>query len=70
MNVGVDKLQRARGASGAAWERLCAHLASQAWLTDQIWRSFDVQSHASDQVSLNQRFHINKVVMSEPAMPQ
>jgi hypothetical protein len=70
MNVGVDKLHGARSTPGAAWEWVCAHLPSQAWLTNQIWRSFDVQSHASDQVSLNQYFHINKVVVSEPVMPQ
>jgi hypothetical protein len=70
MNIGVDKLQRARSMPGAAWEWVCAHISSKAWLTNQIRCGFDVQSHASDEIALNQRFHISEVVMSEFAMPE
>jgi hypothetical protein len=70
MNVRVGNLQGVIGVSRAAWEGVCAHLSSMAWLTDWIWRSFDIQSYASDNIGINQRFHISEVVMSESVMPE
>ena len=61
MNIRVDQLQRARSVPGAAWEWVCMHLASKAWLTDRVWRSFDTKLHASDQITLNERFHITLI---------
>ena len=70
MNIRVDQLQRARSVPGAALEWVCVHLASKAWLTDRVWHSFDIKLHASDQITLNERFHISEVVMGELAMPK
>ena len=37
---------------------------------DRVWRSFDIKLHASDQIVLNEHFHISEVVMGESAMPE
>ena len=70
VNIRVDQFQGARSAPAAASERICVHLASKAWFTDRIWHSFDIKLHASDHISLNERFHISEVVMGESAMPE
>jgi hypothetical protein len=41
------------------------HLASEAWLTDQIRCSFDIKAHPIHQISLNQYFHISEVVVGK-----
>jgi len=68
--ISVHEFQRTRSVPLRARERIGMHLASQAWLTDRMRRSPEVQLHPSDHVTLVERLDPLQMMVSKPAMPK